>query len=210
MGDSYLQAGAVAGLVVVAIVGVLLFRSTRQLRAFLAGLVGPDAARWALVFVWFAYAYSAVSATVTSLDFLVGPDADPTAVAFGRGALSQALVPFLDRFVGLAQIGVLALAALLFYRGVREADREASRRAEVRTLARAFALVYGTGLVLTTLQVLFLSGDTSEIAGAIGIGLSVLAAFVYAVGMDPVWWLALALLAVALRRHGRVGSPSAV
>lgn len=124
MSESYLQAGAIAGLVVVVLVGFLLFRSSGRLRAFLAGLVGADAAKWALALVWFTYAYSAVSAAVTSLDFLIEPGTDPNAIAFGRGALSQALVPFLDRFVGMAQVGVLALAALLFYRGVREADRD--------------------------------------------------------------------------------------
>ena len=121
---SYLQAGAVAGLVIVGLLGFLIFRSSGRLRAFLAGLVGAEAATWALALVWFTYAYSAVSAAVTSLDFLIEPGADPSAIAFGRGALSQALVPFLDRFVGMAQVGVLALAALLFYRGVREADRD--------------------------------------------------------------------------------------
>ena len=124
MDQSYLQAGAIAGLVVVALVGFLLFRSAKSLRTFLAGLVGAEAARWALALVWFTYAYSAVSSAVTSLDFLIEPGTDPSAIAFGRGALSQALVPFLDRFVGMAQVGVLALAALLFYRGVREADRD--------------------------------------------------------------------------------------
>ena len=130
MSESYLQAGAVVGLVVVALVGVLLFRSAGRLRAFLAGLVGADAAKWALALVWFTYAYSAVSAAVTALDFLAEPGTDPSAIAFGRGALSQALVPFLDRFVGMAQVGVLALAALLFYRGVREADRDVRGEAE--------------------------------------------------------------------------------
>lgn len=124
MSESYLRAGAIGGLVVVALVGFLLLRSGGRLRAFLADLVGPEATKWALALLWFAYAYSAVSAAVTSFDFLlIEPGTDPTAVAFGRGALSQALLPFLDRFVGMAQVGVLALAALLFYQGVRAADR---------------------------------------------------------------------------------------
>ena len=74
----------------------------------------------------------------------------------------------------------------------------------MRTLAAAFALVYGSGLVLITLQALFLGGpDQSGAGGAIGIAVSVLAAFVYPVGMDPVWWLALALLALAMKQPGR-------
>ena len=73
----------------------------------------------------------------------------------------------------------------------------------MRALAAAFAFVYGSGLVLTTLQVLFLSGpDPSGAAGALAIAASVLTAFVYPVGMDLGWWLAVALLALALRRGG--------
>lgn len=78
----------------------------------------------------------------------------------------------------------------------------------MRTLAAAFAFVYGSGLVLVALQALFLGGpDESGAGGAIGIAVSVLAAFVYPVGMDPVWWLALALLALAMRHSGLVANP---
>lgn len=78
----------------------------------------------------------------------------------------------------------------------------------MRTLAATFALVYGLGLVLVALQALFIGGPVQSGAGdAIGIAVTVLAAFIYPVGMDLVWWLALALLALAMRRGGHIASP---
>ena len=73
----------------------------------------------------------------------------------------------------------------------------------MRALAAAFAFVYGSGLVLLTVQALALSvPDPSGASEATAIAASVLVSFVYPVGMDPVWWLALVLLALASRRGG--------
>ena len=81
----------------------------------------------------------------------------------------------------------------------------------MRTLAAAFAFVYGSALALVALQALFLGGpDNSSVAGGIGIAITVVAAFVYPVGMDPAWWLGLALLSFALRRGGHLPRPTAV
>ena len=113
--------GPSSALVVVALVGVLRFRSTGRLRAFLAGLVGADAAKWALALVWFTYAESA-SAVETALDFLAEQGTDVGhRVRTGRAVAGAR--PVLDRFVGMAQVGVLAHEGSSLYRGVREADR---------------------------------------------------------------------------------------
>lgn len=122
MNDSYVWGGALAGLAIIALIGVLLARKSSAIRTALLPYLGEAPARWSVYVVWFAYVYGAISAlaqVVTTLPQFAQENGVPTAISFGYGTVSYALLSFLNALVPLAHVVALVVAAVILYRHLK-------------------------------------------------------------------------------------------
>lgn len=121
--DRYVWGGALAGLLVIALLGVLLFQGGSRIRAAIEPYIGDQPARWALYAVWFVFVYSTLSAiggVVTTLSAFDPAHNPPTVVSFGYGAVFISVLSFLNTLVSAGHLIALIVVAVLLYRHLRE------------------------------------------------------------------------------------------
>lgn len=121
--DSYIWGGALAGLLVIAGLGVLLAQRGRRLRETMAVYVGDDPARGLLYLIWFAYVYSALNALGQASSVLpaFAPGVDmPPAVAFVFGSVWHALLAFVNALVPVVHLVALLVVAFLLHRHLKQ------------------------------------------------------------------------------------------
>lgn len=120
MENPHINNGIVVGLIAIALFGVWLAFRSRSLRAALVPYIGDQPARWALYVVWFAYAYSAVSALANVANFFPSYGLDgPPVLAFLYGSVLTSLLSFVIAVVPLLHLVALVVAAWLLYRTLR-------------------------------------------------------------------------------------------
>jgi hypothetical protein len=118
-GDGYLWGGTVAGLVVIAALGVVLALRQRSIRDALAGYIGERPASWMVYGAWFAYAYGVIASVTQAYYAAVQVQALPSAVEFVYGLVGQSLLWFATAFVPAAQLLALLAISVLLMRHLR-------------------------------------------------------------------------------------------
>ncbi len=122
MNNDFVWGGARVGFLLIAALGVLLYLRSGAIRRALAPYIGERPARWAVYAAWFGYLYSALYAAAQVLRTQPSLQEDgsvPTALSFGYGVISQAVVPFLGMLVPFAHTVALVVAGVLLYRHLR-------------------------------------------------------------------------------------------
>jgi ABC-type Fe3+-siderophore transport system permease subunit len=117
--NGYVWGGAIAGLLVIAAIGIVLAQRQGRLRETLAVHVGLQPARGLVYLVWFAYVYSALNAfgQASSIIPSFHPEAEtPPVLAFLYGSVWHALLAFVNALVPVVQIAALCVAAFVLYR----------------------------------------------------------------------------------------------
>lgn len=120
--NEYVVSGAIAGVVLIGVIGLLLALRGRQLRDLASSYVGEREARWVLAFVWFTYVYSALNALGQTLNVLPAFEPDialPSAVAFLYGSVWHPLLAFLNALVPLVHTAALVVVAFVLFRRPR-------------------------------------------------------------------------------------------
>ena len=120
--NGYIWGGAVAGLLVIAALGVLLAQRGAALRRNLEPYVGRGVAKGLLVGAWVAYGYGALHActAVATIYQSLGADHTPPAVvAFVLGFVERSLLPAVNAALSVLHLVVLLTAAVMLYRHLK-------------------------------------------------------------------------------------------
>jgi hypothetical protein len=117
--SGYVWGGALAGLLVIAGIGIFFAQRQGQLRAALVPHIGERPAQWAVYLVWFAYVYSVLNAIgqASTIIPMFAPEAEsPPLLAFLYGSVWHALLAFVNALVPMIQTVALLVAAFVLYR----------------------------------------------------------------------------------------------
>ena len=123
MNDSYVTGGVVAGLIVIAMIGVGLALRSRALREALMPYVGAAPARWAVWLAWAGYVVSVLNALGSVYSAFppgfVSSEAPPPVLSFLYGGLFYPLLGFANSAVSLFHVAALVVAGVLLYRHLK-------------------------------------------------------------------------------------------
>lgn len=120
MHDNYVWGGAVAGLVLIALLGVWLAFKSKAIPPALEPYIGEAPARWSVYVVWFVYIYSTINTLARVVNIIPGLAQDgPTVLSFGYGMITNTLLTFISALVPLVQTVALLIAGYLLYRHLK-------------------------------------------------------------------------------------------